>query len=37
MFAAHDIGSADVTRIVEVAFADFYLDRLKGAARHTEQ
>lgn len=30
MFAAHDIGSAEVSRIVEAAFADFYLDQPEG-------
>lgn len=37
MFAVHDIGSAEVSRIVEIAFADFYLDRLEGQAGRTEQ
>lgn len=32
MFAAYDIGSVEVSRIVETAFADFYLERPDGQA-----
>lgn len=37
MFAAHDIGSTEVSRIVETAFADFYLGRPPGSQDRTEQ
>lgn len=37
MFAAHDIGSAEVSRIVEAAFADFYLGRPGPGETHPEQ